>query len=68
MLYCSETWNCEKNDYWKLNGLQYRQLRTIAGKTCKDTISHVQLFQGVKFGQTENFNWAIPEDETKTLT
>ena len=66
MLYCSETWNCGKNDNCKLNGLQYRQLRTITGKTCKNTIFHVQLFQSVKFGPNEHFNWAIPEAETKT--
>jgi hypothetical protein len=34
----------------KLDGLQYRQLRTIAGKTYKDNMSHVQLLQSVKFG------------------
>ena len=65
MTYASETWNCGKADFRKLDGLQYRQLRTIAGKTYKDKISHVQLLQSVKFGPNENFTWSIPEDETK---
>ena len=65
MIYASETWNLGKADFRKLDGLQYRQLRTIAGKTYKDKISHVQLLQSVKFGPNENFTWSIPEDETK---
>ena len=65
MTYASETWNCGKADFRKLDGLQYRQLRTIAGKTYKDKISHVQLLQSVKFGPNENFTWSIPKDETK---
>ena len=65
MIYGSETWNCGKNDFRKLDGLQYRQLRTITGKTFRDKVSHVQLLQSIKFGPNQNFLWAIPEDETK---
>ena len=65
MIYGSETWNCGKNDFRKLDGLQYRQLRTITGKTFRDRVSHVQLLQSIEFGPNQNFLWAIPEDETK---
>ena len=65
MIYGSETWNCGKSDLRKLDGLQYRQLRTITGKTFRDKVSHVQLLQSIKFGPNQNFLWAIPEDETK---
>ena len=27
---------------------------------------HVELLQAVKFGTNQNFEWALPEDETKT--
>ena len=59
MTFASETWNCGKADFRKLDGLQYRQLRTIAGKTYKDKISHVQLLRSVKFGPNENFTLSI---------
>jgi len=65
MIYGSETWNCGKNDFRKLDGLQYRQLRTITGKTFRDRVYHVQLLQSIEFGPNQNFLWAIPEDETK---
>ena len=65
LIYGAETWNCGKGDFRKLDGLQYRHLRTLAGKTYKDKISHVQLLQSIKFGRNENFTWAIPDDETK---
>ena len=55
-----------KKEIQKLDGLQYRQLRSIFGKTWKDRISHVQLLQSIKFGPNFNFNWAVSdEDKTK---
>jgi hypothetical protein len=65
LIYSSETWNCGKKEYRKIDGLQYRQLRTISGKTYKDKISHVQLLTSVKFGPNSNFAWTIPDDESK---
>ena len=66
MIYSSESWNCTKKEIRKLEGLQYRQLRSIFGKTWKDRISHVQLLQSIKFGPNFNFNWAVSdEDKTK---
>ena len=65
-LYGSETWNCSQKQISKLNGIQYRQLRTISGKNWRDKISHVDLLHSVKFGTNKNFNWALPDDETKT--
>ena len=66
MIYSSESWNCTKKEIRKLEGLQYRQLRSILGKTWKDRISHVQLLQSIKFGPNFNFNWAVSdEDKTK---
>ena len=47
MIYSSESWNCTKKEVRKLEGLQYRQLRSIFGKTWKDRISHVQLLQSI---------------------
>lgn len=66
LLYGAETWNCTRAQIAKMNGLQYRQLRTISGKNWKDKVSHVELLQAVKFGTNQNFEWALPEDETKT--
>ena len=66
MIYSSQSWNCTKKEIRKLEGLQYRQLRSIFGKTWKDRISHVQLLQSIKFGPNFNFNWAVSdEDKTK---
>ena len=63
MIYSSESWNCTKKEIRKLEGLQYRQLRSIFGKTWKDRISHVQLLQSIKFGPNFNFNWAVSDDD-----
>jgi hypothetical protein len=66
MLYGSESWNCSRRDLKKLNGLQYRQLRSICGKKWSDKISHVELLQSIQFGQNQNFEWALSEeDKTK---
>ena len=32
----------------------------------KDKISHVEHCQSAEFGTNQNFEWAIPEDKTKT--
>ena len=64
--YGAETWNCSWKEISKLNGIQYRQLRTILGKNWLDKISHVDILHSVKFGTNQNFNWALPDDETKT--
>ena len=66
ILYGGETWNCSRKQISKLNGIQYRQLRTILGKNWRDKISHVDILHSVKFGTNQNFNWALPDDETKT--
>ena len=66
LLYGAEIWNCTRAQIAKMNGLQYRQFRTISGKNWKDKILHVEIFQSVKFSRNQNFEWAIPEDETKT--
>ena len=38
LLYGAETWNCTRAQIAKMNGLQYRQLRTISGKNWKDKV------------------------------
>ena len=39
----SECWNCKKSHYKKLDGLQYKFLRTICGKKWEDFISYTDL-------------------------
>ena len=50
----------------KLNGVQYRHLRTISGKTWRDKMSHVELLTSVQFGRNQNFEWAHSDDNKKT--
>jgi hypothetical protein len=63
MIYGSEAWNCSKRELQKLNGLQYRQLRTILGKKWSDKISHVELLHSIKFERNENFEWALSDED-----
>lgn len=66
MIFGSESWNCSRRELQKLNGLQYRQLRSIFGKKWNEQVSHVDLLQSSKFGTNQNFEWALSEaDETK---
>ena len=66
MIYGAESWNCNKGDLQKLNGLQYRHLRHIFGKKWADKVSHVEFLQSIKFGRNANFEWALAEeDDTK---
>ena len=53
--YGAETWNCSRKQISKLNGIQYRQLRTILGKIWRNKISHVDILYSVKFGTNKKF-------------
>ena len=63
--YRAETWNCSWKQILSLNGIQYRQLRSISGKTWRDKISHVDILQSVKFGTNQKFEWALSDNKTK---
>ena len=67
LLYGSETWNCTQKQIAKMNGVQYRHLRTISGETWRHKISHVDLLTSVQFGKNQNFELDLSEDETKLL-
>ena len=62
----AETWNCTRQQIAKLNGVQYRHLRTVSEKTWRDKISHVYFLTSVQFETKQNFEWALSDDETKT--
>ena len=51
----------------KLEGTQYRFLRTIAGKTWKDKISYVDLINSFKY-INENFHWANTTHKGASIT
>ena len=40
-----ETWHCKKTHFKKLEGCQYRFLRTIIGKKWEDFISYLSIFE-----------------------
>jgi hypothetical protein len=57
LLYGCEVWNTSREQLNKLEGLQYRHLRSIAGKTWRDNISHVQLLKSMQIDENKNFSW-----------
>ena len=62
-----ETWVWTSDQMKKLEGTQYRFLRTIAGKTWKDNISYVDLINNFKYIH-ENFHWANTTNKGASIT
>ena len=67
LTYGCETWVWTSDQMKKLEGTQYRFLRTIAGKTWKDKISYVDLINSFKY-MNENFHWANTTNKGASIT
>jgi hypothetical protein len=62
LTYGCEVWNTTQQQMAKLEGIQYRHLRSIIGKTWRDKISHVELLQLAQIRNNKNFEWAKPPE------
>ena len=67
LTYGCETWVWTSDQMKKLEGTQYRFLRTIAGKTWKDKISYVDVINSFKY-MNENFHWANTTNKEASIT
>ena len=67
LTYGCETWVWTSDRMKKLEGTQYRFLRTIAGKTWKDKISYVHLINSFKY-TNENLHWANTTNKGAAIT
>jgi len=69
LTYGCETWNWSSKQMKKLEGTQYRFLRSIAGKTWRDKISYVDLLHLItKDAYNTNFDWANESNKGVSIT
>ena len=66
LTYDCETWNWSSKQMKKLEGTQYRFLRSIAGKTWRDKISYVDHLI-TKDAYNTNFDWQMNQTKGSQL-
>jgi hypothetical protein len=67
LTYGCETWVWTRDQMAKLEGVQYRFLRSIAGKTWKDKVPYAYLISNLA-SYNDNFDWANESNKGASLT
>jgi len=69
LTYGCETWNWNAKQMRKMEGIQYRFLRTVCGKTWQDKVSYVELLKlTTADARNNNFDWANTSNKGVSIT
>ena len=68
-MYGCETWNWNAKQMRKMEGIQYRFLRTVCGKTWQDKVSYVELLKlTTADARNNNFDWENTSNKGVSIT
>ena len=69
LTYGCETWNWNAKQMRNMEGIQYRFLRTVCGKTWQDKVSYVELLKlTTSDARNNNFDWANTSNKGVSIT